>query len=116
MSPVFNIDLTKADVVPEGDYVATIKSVTAKESKAGDSTNFNWMLALPSLNGRTLFHLTNSKIPSRIKEMMDAAKVAYTEVGFDPDQAVGAQINIKVGMKDDPVYGLQNTVIKAWAV
>jgi len=113
--PKLEIDLTKADdVIADGDYVVTIKSVEPKTSKDGQSTNFNWLLALTT--GRTLFHNTNSKIPSRIKAMMDAAKSAYDETGFDPQIAVGAQINVRIGTKETPEYGIQNVVNKVWAV
>lgn len=113
--PRFEIDLTTADIIPDADYVAIIKSITAKPSKDGESTNFNWMLAIPALNGRTLFHNTNSKIPSMIKAMMDAAKVSYDKTGFDPNGAVDKQINIRVRIKEDD-YGIQNVVTKVWAV
>jgi hypothetical protein len=51
-----------------------------------------------------------------IKAMMDASKTPYDTSGFDPDGAIEKQINIRVGQKDDPVYGLQNVVVKVWAV
>lgn len=113
--PIFDIDLTKADVVDDGDYVATIKSVTPKASKDGESTNFNWLLTIPSLNGRTIFHSTNSKLPNMIKSVMDAAKAVYEKTGFDPTVAVGAQVNIRVTTREDE-YGIKNVIAKIWAV
>lgn len=115
--PKFEIDLTAADVVPDGDYVAVIKKAEVKTSSKPDGGQYiNWQLALPGANNRSLFHITSFKAPSMVKAVMDAAKVPYDKTGFDPDQAVNAQINVRVTTKEDPQYGIQNVVTKVWAV
>lgn len=116
--PTFDIDLTIADVVPDADYVAVIKKGEVKDSKDGTSKYINWQLAISGagVTNRTLFHITSFKAPGMIKAMMDAAKAPYDKTGFDPDLAIGKQINIRVGTKDDPVYGLGNVITRVWAV
>ena len=114
--PKFDIDLTTADVIADGDYLAIIKKVEVKDAKDGLSKYASWQLALPDNGNRMLFHITSFKAPSMIKTIMDAAKAPYDKTGFDPDVAVGQQIYIRVGTKDDPTYGLQNVITKAWAV
>jgi hypothetical protein len=117
--PTFDIDLTTADVIPEADYVLTVKSVECKPSKAGDNTLVNWTLVVNSpeeFAGRVIFHNCNFKMPNRIKQMMDATKSPYTKDGFDPDATVGKQINARIGQLDDAEYGLKNIVVKAWAI
>lgn len=115
---IFDIDLTTADLMPDGDYVATISKVEPKisgdQSKNPGSVYLSWMLKLTT--GKVMFHNTPMSFPSMVKSMMDASKTPYTPNGFDPDLAVGKQVNIRVGTKDDPTYGLQNNIVKVWAV
>jgi hypothetical protein len=114
--PKFDIDLTTADVIPDGDYVAIIKKAETRDTKDGANKYISWLLQLPGAGNRTIFHSTSHTVPRMIKAMMDASKTPYDTSGFDPDGAIEKQINIRVGQKDDPVYGLQNVVVKVWAV
>lgn len=117
--PTFDIDLTTADVLPDGSYTATVKGVDCKPSKAGDNTLINWTLQINSPEkyaGRVVFNNTNFKVPFKIKQMMDACKCTYDTTGFDPDITVGKQLMVQVGTREDSDFGIQNTVVKVWAV
>lgn len=114
--PKFDIDLTTADVIADGDYVAIIKRAEVRDNKEGTSQYVSWLLQIPTAGNRTIFHATSFSVPRMVKAMMDASKTPYDTSGFDPDGAIGKQINIRVGQKDDPTYGIQNVVVKVWAV
>jgi hypothetical protein len=117
--PTYDIDLTTADVLPDGNYVVTIKKAEVKPTKDGASQIVSWQLQVnqpEQFAGRMMFEITSFKVPFRIKQFMDAAKAPYDKTGFDPELTVGKQINVEVGIEDDPNYGARNRVNKAWAI
>ena len=105
------LDLTKADVIPDGTYVATVLKGELKDAKDGSSQYINWLIHIPE-HTFNIFHMTSFKAPRMIKAMLDACGVAYDASGFNFTECIGKQIQVTVATKDDPQYGLQNVITK----
>ncbi len=106
------VDLTKFDGVAEGTYIATIQEYEEKESAAGNAY-LNWKIFIPDV-GRSLFHMTTLKDGATfgIKGLMLAAGATFDETGFDPDDALNAQVEIDVIIEETKEYGSQNRISK----
>ncbi len=111
--PVYDLDLTVADVVPEGDYLAQITKQEEKKGKESGTPYLNWTFKLV-VEGKNIFHITSFKAPFAIKAIMDAADVPYTKQGFDPEAAVGKQVMVHLVVEDSADFGMQNRITKIW--
>lgn len=105
------LDLTKADVIPDGTYVATVIQAELKGTKDGTSQYINWLLHIPE-HTFNIFYITSFKAPRMVKAMLDACGIPYDTEGFKYIDCMGKQIQVTVGTKDDPEYGLQNRITK----
>jgi len=108
-------------VVPAGWYTATIAEAEVKTSKRGDGQylSIRYTVLGPTHQGRSVYGnitLHNaSEAATRIgraqlKELMRAISLAQLS---DTDQLVGATLQIRVTVRDDPQYGQSNEV-KGW--
>jgi len=108
-------------VVPAGWYTATIAEAEVKTSKRGDGQylSIRYTVLGPTHQGRSVYGnvtLRNaSETATRIgraqlKELMGAIGLAQLA---DTDQLVGATLQVRVTVRDDPQYGPSNEV-KGW--
>ena len=108
-------------VVPAGWYTATIAEAEVKTSKRGDGQylSIRYTVLGPTHQGRSVYGnitLRNaSETATRIgraqlKELMGAIGLVQLA---DTDQLVGATLQVRVTVRDDPQYGQSNEV-KAW--
>ena len=126
--PIVEIDLSTAGLIAAGEYVGNVNSVRY-QVKTGESWNFEgtddvdfdtwkgfgddkrrlqYSISLP--NQPSVFHefyLVPKALPF-LKNFFKACGV-LGRGGFDPEAPVGKQVGVRVGIKDDPTYGEQNT-------
>lgn len=107
-----DIDLTKADVIPVGSYVATITKAEIKQPKdSSKSPYINWQFFVPEA-GMSVFHITSLKASFAVKKVVEAAGVEFSASGFELDECIGKQIQVDISIEEDPNYGTRNTVSK----
>jgi len=108
-------------VIPAGWYTATIAEAEIKSAKRSDGQylSVRYTVLGPTHQGRSVYGnvtLRNaSETATRIgraqlKELMGAAGLAQLA---DTDQLVGATLQVRVTVRDDPQYGQSNEV-KGW--
>jgi len=109
-----DIDVTKAGLVPSGDYIATIIKYEIKDTKDNTGKYVNWQLHIPGKGN--IFHMTSLKDGKLLglKFFLDAAGIAYNKDGFELDGAINKQVSIRVVEEDDPTYGAQNRITRVW--
>lgn len=117
---IVQVDLEKETaLIPDGDYVVTITKADIKIPEGvndkGDAKSpyINFQFYFPDLQ-KSIFSIVSFKAPHQMKKIADAADVHYGTEGFDTNDFLGKQVGVQIGMKDDPTYGPQNTVIKVF--
>jgi hypothetical protein len=124
-------DLTKANLIDAGDYIGNVSKLNY-QVKTGDKWNQEgtstvtceeWTAAPPvGDNGKSIRrlqfvigipgkgnHFNDLYTDGFIQQFMKATDTPYDKDGYDPDEAVGKQVAVEVGIVDDPEYGMQNT-------
>lgn len=109
---VFEIDLTKVGVIPDGTYVGIIQSAEVKISKEG-SQYINWGIFIPE-HSQLVYYMTSLKTTALfgIKKLLESAGVPFTTSGFDTDAALNKQISVTISIIEDATYGTQSKITK----
>jgi hypothetical protein len=106
------------DPIPAGWYNASIVSAELKETKAGNGQyiKIRFDVTGPSYQGRVVWGQINIKNPNPTAEQIgrqqlgDLARAIGLERVSDSDQLVGGNLQIKVKVKKDEIYGDGNDV------
>jgi len=104
--------------VPAGWYTASIANAELRDTKAGTGKyiSVRFDITGPEHQGRVVFTNLNMTNPSPKAEEFGRKQLGriMLAVGLqqvsDTDQLVGANLSIKLTIKDSPEYGLQNEV------
>ena len=123
-----DLDLTKPEEIPDRVWVATITKADIKVPEEGDLNDkgnqkkpyINWAFLVtdPSLkesNGvesKLLFHITSFGTAWKVKEVVEAARVSYSEKGFDTDDCLNKQVRITTAVEESAQYGKKNIITK----
>ena len=106
------------DPIPAGWYTANIVSAELKDTKAGNGqyVKVRFDVTGPSYEGRVIWGQLNIKNPNPQAEQIgrqqlgDLARAIGLEKVSDSDQLVGGNLQIKVAVKKDEIYGDGNDV------
>ena len=104
--------------IPAGVYMAKITQAELKATKAGNGEYISLRFDIigPTHQGRVVFSNLNIKNPSQKAEEIGQSQLGdiMRAIGIgkvrDTDQLVGGDLNIKVVVKNDEVYGNKNEV------
>lgn len=106
------------DPIPAGEYQCTVKGAELKQTKAGTGAYISLQLGIdgPTHTGRVVFTNLNIQNPNEVAERIGREQLGQIQraAGLGPvedsDQLIGAQMAIKVTVKNDPTYGPGNEV------
>lgn len=106
------------DPVPAGWYTVRIMSAEVKNTKAGNGQyiSVRYDIVAPSFQGRVVWGNLNIKNPNAEAERIgrqqlgDLMRASGLKTLSDTDQLMGATLQVKVTVKDDPVYGPGNEI------
>lgn len=104
--PKINVNLDEVkDYVEPGWYFVTIVGAEIKDSQSSDSQYINWRLQIDEpeseFHKQSLFHMTSLKqnaLPM-LKNFLEAAGVEWGEDSFNTEDAIGAQMEVKVDVE-----------------
>lgn len=111
-------EIDNYDPIPAGTYNAKITKVEVKDTKAGTGKYLNVSLQItgPSYQGRMVFDIINVQNPSQTAVDIGIATMKKIAVAIgettiqDTDQMIGADVEIKVKVKNDKEFGPKNVV------
>lgn len=96
-----NLDEVK-DYVEPGWYFVTIVGAEIKDSNSSDHQYINWRMQIDEpeseFHKQSLFHMTSlspNALPM-LKNFLEAANAQWDEDGFNTEDVIGAQLEVKV--------------------
>jgi len=120
----FSLDTTQIEdssndfePIPAGSYQATVTGADLLDTKAGGRrVNVRFDIVGPTHQGRVLFNNynivnANPKAEAIGREQLALlGKINGVQHVTDTDQVIGANVEIKVGIRDAGEYGMQNEI------
>ena len=136
MSGIIPIDVQSAGTIEPNNYDAVVAKVDY-QVKTGEKWNQDGTTTVSKEEFITADHgLARIKVQFNIdghgplwrefymsekarvflKDFLHAANVPFSKEGFDPDDAVGNTIGLKVALKDEGEYGMKNDIASFYRV